>query len=430
TTRFHGYDVLQYNAQILAIYKEGVSVEMINAGDAAVIVLNETPFYAESGGQVGDTGMLLAGHGTFRVDDTQKIQADVFGHQGVLQMGRLAVGNAVDAEVDCAARSATVYNHSATHLMHAALRQVLGKHVTQKGSLVDRHRTRFDFSHPSPVTPEQLREIEALVNREIRRNHPVEPRLMKYDDAIKTGAMALFGEKYGNEVRVIGMGDFSTELCGGTHVKRSGDIGFFKIVSESGVAAGIRRVEAVTADSALNYVQQQQQTMQEIAGSLKAQPNEVGQKIGQVLDNVRALEKELARLKARLANTSSGDLVSQAVDVDGVKVLAAALENADAKSLREAVDKLKDKLKSCVVVLASHDGAKVTLIAGVSSDLTDRIKAGELANFVAQQVGGKGGGRADMAQAGGDLPEKLPVALAAVPEWSRQKLRSEQAETT
>ncbi|MDQ3195168.1 MAG: alanine--tRNA ligase [Pseudomonadota bacterium] len=430
TTRFHGYEVLQYSAQILAIYSGGVSVDAIEAGDAAVIVLDETPFYAESGGQVGDTGMLLAGHGTFRVDDTQKIQADVFGHKGMLQMGRLAVGDAVDAEVDCAARAATMYNHSATHLMHAALRQVLGTHVTQKGSLVDRHRTRFDFSHPSPVTPEQLREIEALVNREIRRNHPVEPRLMKYDDAIKTGAMALFGEKYGNEVRVIGMGDFSTELCGGTHVKRSGDIGFFKIVSESGVAAGIRRVEAVTADGALNYVQQQQQTMQEIAGSLKAQPNEVGQKIGQVLDNVRALEKELARLKARVANTSSGDLVSQAIDVEGVKVLAAALDNADAKSLREAVDKLKDKLKSCVIVLASHDGAKVTLIAGVSSDLTGRIKAGELANFVAQQVGGKGGGREDMAQAGGNLPEELPAALAGVPEWSRQKLLSEQAATT
>ncbi len=430
TTRFHGYDVLRCNAQILAIYREGVCVETISAGDAAVIVLDETPFYAESGGQVGDTGMLLAGHGTFRVDDTQKIQADVFGHKGLLQMGRLAVGDAVDAEVDCAARAATVYNHSATHLLHAALRQVLGNHVTQKGSLVDRHRTRFDFSHPSPVTAEQLREIEALVNREIRRNHPVEPRLMKYDDAIKTGAMALFGEKYGNEVRVIGMGDFSTELCGGTHVRRSGDIGFFKIVSESGVAAGIRRIEAVTADGALNFVQQQQQAMQEIAGSLKAQPNEIGQKIGQVLDNVRALEKELARLKARLANTSSDDLVSHAVDVEGVKVLAAALENADAKSLREAVDKLKDKLKSCVVVLASHDGAKVTVIAGISSDLTDRIKAGELANFVAQQVGGKGGGRADMAQAGGNLPEQLPIALAAVPEWSRQRLRSEHAATT
>jgi len=319
-------------------------------------------------------------------------------------------------------RSRTMHNHSATHLMHSALRQVLGTHVLQKGSLVDEFKTRFDFSHPHPVTTEQIREVENLVNREIRRNEPAEARIMKYDEAIKSGAMALFGEKYGDEVRVLRMGDFSTELCGGTHVKRTGDIGFFKIVSESGVAAGIRRVEAVTGEGALEFVQLQEARMQEAAAALKAQPQELAAKINQIIDNVRALEKELGRLKSRLASSQGDELVNQAVEVKGVKVLAAGLEGADAKALRETVDKLKDKLKSCVVVLGTTEAGKVTLIAGVTADLTSKIKAGDLVNHVAQQVGGKGGGRADMAQAGGTEPAKLSSALQSVSAWIEQRL--------
>jgi alanyl-tRNA synthetase len=306
--------------------------------------------------------------------------------------------------------------------MHAALREVLGGHVQQKGSLVDDQRTRFDFSHNEPMNDAQLRQVEELVNHEVRRNSEVSVRVMKYDDAIKAGAMALFGEKYGDEVRVIGMGEFSTELCGGTHVRRTGDIGFFKIVSESGVAAGIRRVEAVTAGGALAYVQAQEARLSEAAGLLKAQPQELGQKIAQLVDSARALEKELARLKSKVAAAQGDDLAQQAVEVKGVKVLAVALEGADAKALRETLDKLKDKLKSAALVLASTEGGKVSLIAGVTSDLAGKVKAGELVNFVAQQVGGKGGGRADMAQAGGTDAAKLPAALASVQAWVRQKL--------
>ena len=420
-TEFRGYDALSIDAKVLALYVEGAEVERIEAGQKAVVVLDRTPFYAESGGQVGDSGELVASHGSFSVADTQKIQAEVFGHDGSVETGFLEIGSAVRAGVDADLRSRAAFNHSATHLMHAALRAVLGPHVQQKGSLVDAQRTRFDFSHSQPVTPAEMREVEKLVNAEVRRNVAVEARIMKYDDAIKHGAMALFGEKYGDEVRVIGMGAFSTELCGGTHVARTGDIGFFKIVAEGGVAAGIRRIEAVTADGALDYVQAQEQALHGAASSLKAQPLEVTQKIAQVIDNVRALEKELGRLKSKLAARQGDDLSDQAQDVKGIKVLAARLEGVDAKALRETLDQLKEKLKSCAVVLGVAEGTRVSLIAGVTADLTARIKAGELVNFVAQQVGGKGGGRADMAQAGGTDASKLQGALASVASWIAER---------
>jgi alanyl-tRNA synthetase len=421
-TRFEGYETLRLEARVLALYREGVSVSAIEAGETGVVVLDRTPFYAESGGQVGDSGELVSGVGTFIVEDTQKIQAEVFGHKGRLDTGRLAVGDEVTAVVNASLRQRAAYNHSATHLLHAALRQVLGPHVQQKGSLVDAERTRFDFSHNQPVTPDEIARIEALVNAEIRKNVPVEARLMKYDEAIKAGAMALFGEKYGDEVRVIGIGAFSTELCGGTHVRRSGDIGFFKIVSESGVAAGIRRIEAVTADSALAYAQAQDRQLAAIAGLLKAPPQEIGAKLQQVVDNVRQLEKELARLKSRLAASQGEDLASQARNIGGHNVLAAALEGADAKALRDTVDKLKDKLKSAIIVLGSTEGDKVTLIAGVTPDLTAKVKAGDLVGYVAGQVGGKGGGRPDMAQGGGIDPAGLPKALASVGDWVTGRL--------
>ncbi len=421
-TEFHGYDSLTLEGTVVALYREGTSVDEIAAGEAAVAVLDRTPFYAESGGQVGDRGELAGVNGSFSVEDTQKIQAEVFGHKGELKTGRLRVGDRVMAAVDSATRARAAWNHSATHLMHAALRKVLGAHVQQKGSLVDAQRTRFDFSHNEPMAEAQLRQVEELVNHEVRRNTEVSVRVLKYDDAIKAGAMALFGEKYGDEVRVIGMGEFSTELCGGTHVRRTGDIGFFKIVSESGVAAGIRRVEAVTADGALAHVQAQEGRLAEAADLLKTQPQELGQKITQLIDSARALEKELARLKSKVASAQGDDLAAQAVEVKGAKVLAVALDGADAKALRETLDKLKDKLKPAAIVLASAEGGKVSLIAGVTSDLTGKVKAGELVNFVAQQIGGKGGGRADMAQAGGTDAAKLPAALASVQAWVQQKL--------
>jgi alanyl-tRNA synthetase len=421
-TEFHGYDTLTLEATVAALYREGAPVDEIAAGDAAVVVLDRTPFYAESGGQVGDRGELAGANGSFSVEDTQKLQAEVFGHTGEVKAGRLRVGDRVMAAVDSVARERAAWNHSATHLMHAALRKVLGGHVQQKGSLVDAQRTRFDFSHSEPISEAQLRQVEDLVNHEVRRNVEVSVRVMKHDDAIKAGAMALFGEKYGDEVRVVGMGEFSTELCGGTHVRRTGDIGFFKIVSESGVAAGIRRVEAVTAEGALAYVQEQEARLAEVANLLKAQPQEVAQKIYQLVDGARMLEKELARLKSKVAAAQGDDLALQAVEVRGVKVLAVVLAGADPKALRETLDKLKDKLESAAVVLASTEGGKVSLIAGVTSDLTAKVKAGDLVNFVARQVGGKGGGRADMAQAGGSDPAKLPAALASVQEWVEQKL--------
>ncbi|AEJ00147.1 alanyl-tRNA synthetase [Nitrosomonas sp. Is79A3] len=421
-TTFYGYESLQHEGQVLAIYKQGSAVDFIEAGDEALVVLDQTPFYAESGGQVGDSGELLAANGTFAVADTQKIQAGVFGHKGLLRSGRLVIKDTVLAKVNPLTRTSTANNHSATHLLHAALRKVLGNHVTQKGSLVDANRARFDFSHNAPLTVDELRETERLVNEQIRHNWVVASETMKYDDAIKRGAMALFGEKYSDVVRVIGMGEFSTELCGGTHVSQIGQIGFFKIVTESGVAAGIRRVEAVTGKAAVEYVQQREAQLLEIAQSLKTNPQEVTQKIAQIIDNVRQTEKELMRLKTKLASSQGDDLAVQAQDIKGIKVLAANLENADAKTLRETLDQLKDKLKTCAIVLSTVEDGKITLIAGVSADLTSQIKAGELVNFVAQQVGGKGGGRADMAQAGGTQPDQLPAALASVMDWVREKL--------
>lgn len=422
TTEFHGYDTLQHEAQILALYKQGSRVEFIEAGDEAVIVLDQTPFYAESGGQVGDNGELLSGSGTFTVRDTRKIQAEVFGHHGVLSSGRMVVGDRVIAKVDQVVRANTAYNHSATHLLHAALRQVLGNHVTQKGSLVDAGRLRFDFSHNSAMQADEIRQVENLVNAQIRKNHEVATQLMAYDEAVKQGAMALFGEKYSDMVRVVTMGDFSTELCGGTHVGHSGDIGFFRIVAESGVAAGVRRIEALTGDAALAYTQQQEQQLQQVADVLKAVPQEVAQKLSQILDNVRQMEKEIAALRSKLAGMQSTSLIEQAQEIQGIQVLATVLENVNVKTLREALDNFKNRLKSCVVVLGTIEGDKVILIAGVTDDLTVKLKAGDLINFVAQQVGGKGGGRADMAQAGGTLPEKLPQALASVPGWVEQNI--------
>jgi alanyl-tRNA synthetase len=424
-TVFDGYDTLAEDARIVALYRDGSPVDSLSVGQRGIVVLDRTPFYAESGGQVGDRGELSASGACltlFSVHDTQKIQADVFGHHGEVRSGELRVNDTVAARVDSDSRQRAAWNHSATHLMHAALRRVLGAHVTQKGSLVDAQRTRFDFAHTQPMSEEEIRTVEALVNRAIRANYPVEVRLMPYDDAIKSGAMALFGEKYGDEVRVLRMGDFSTELCGGTHVGRTGDIGSFKIVSESGVAAGIRRVEAVTAEAALAYTHELESELDGAAGALKTSRSEVPAKVQQLLDQLRSLEKEVSKFKSKLASSQGVDIAAQAVEVNGAQVLAAAIDGADAKSLRDTLDQLKGRFKSAAIVLGSTDGPKVTLIAGVTSDLTGRIKAGDLVNHVATQVGGKGGGRADMAQAGGTMPEKLPAALASVKGWVEQRL--------
>ncbi|SFU70531.1 alanyl-tRNA synthetase [Nitrosomonas eutropha] len=421
-TKFHGYETLQHEAHILVLYKEGSRVDFIEAGEEAVVVLDQTPFYAESGGQAGDSGELLSGGGTFTVRDTQKIQAKVFGHTGMLSSGRLVTGDRVIARVNPVARINTAYNHSATHLLHAALRQILGNHVTQKGSLVDADRLRFDFSHNSAMQANEIRQIENLVNMQIRKNHEVATQLMAYDEAVKQGAMALFGEKYSDTVRVVSMGDFSTELCGGTHVQHSGDIGFFRIVAESGVAAGIRRIEALTGEAALAYIQQQEQQLQQVSDVLKAAPQEAALKLSQVLDHVRQVEKEIAVLRSKLAGMQSSSLIEQAQEIKGIRVLAAVLENVNIRTLRETLDNFKSRLKSCVVVLGTIEDDKVVLIAGVTDDLTAKLKAGDLINFVAQQVGGKGGGRADMAQAGGTLPDKLPQALTSVTGWVERNL--------
>ena len=410
----------------IPLYKDGSPVNELKEGDLGVVVLDDTPFYAESGGQVGDRGVLQSVHGIFAVEDTQKIKATVFGHQGVLKTGTITVGNGVTAKVDIQARLRTVRNHSATHLMHKALREVLGGHVQQKGSLVDPDKTRFDFAHNAPMSADEIRRVEMIVNAEVLANAAAEARVMGIEDAQKSGAMMLFGEKYGDEVRVLTIGS-SKELCGGVHVTRSGDIGLFKIIGESGVAAGVRRVEAVTGDNALALVQQQQAMLSEAAAAFKAPVSEVPAKIVQVLDNVRALEKELTRLKSKLAASQGDDLTSQAQDVKGkegtqIRVLAAIMEGADVTALRETMDKLRDKLKSAAIVLGSVADGKVTLIAGVTPDLTGKVKAGELVNMVAQQVGGKGGGRPDMAQAGGTQPENLPAALASVMAWVEQRL--------
>ena len=420
-TNFHGYDTLEHRANVLALYRDGVAVNQLYEGEIGVVVLDDTPFYAESGGQVGDRGALQSVHGIFAVEDTQKIQAAVFGHHGVVKTGTLSVGNGVTAKVDVLARQRTMRNHSATHLLHKALREVLGDHVQQKGSQVDPDKTRFDFVHGQPMTNAEIRRVENLVNAEILANTANECRVLPIAEAQKLGAMMLFGEKYGDSVRVLDIGS-SRELCGGTHVARTGDIGLFSITAEGGVAAGVRRVEAVTGDNALAYMQGMESALGGVAGTLKVLPKDVPARVGAVLDQVRKLERELAALKGKLASAQGDDMVSRAVDVKGAKVLAATLEGADIVALRETMDKLKDKLKSAAVVLASVADGKVTLIAGVTADLTGKVKAGELVNMVAQQVGGKGGGRPDMAQAGGTQPQNLAAALASVPAWVEARL--------
>jgi alanyl-tRNA synthetase len=413
---FVGYDELQASTKVLALYVDGTPALVLNAGQEGVVVLDTTPFYAESGGQVGDQGLLQTASAKFEVADTLKIKADVFGHHGLLLEGSLKVGDAVQAQVNSDLRAATVRNHSATHLMHKALREVLGDHVQQKGSLVNAERTRFDFAHNAPISDEQILAIEAQVNQEIWANPATQARVMDIESAQKTGAMMLFGEKYGETVRVLDIGS-SRELCGGVHVHRTGDIGLFKVVAESGVAAGVRRIEAVTGGNALAYLQNLEATVSKAAGSLKASPAELNSRIAQVLDQVKSLEKEMAALKGKLASSQGDELMTQAADVKGVKVLSALLPGADAKTLRETMDKLKDKLKSAVIVLAAVDGNKVQLAAGVTSDTTGKVKAGELVNFVAQQVGGKGGGKPDMAMAGGTDATHLNAALASVHAW-------------
>ncbi|WP_353094387.1 alanine--tRNA ligase, partial [Methylibium sp.] len=416
-TTFHGYEHLVHEgAKVTAVYVDGSAVPSAKAGDDAVIVLDHTPFYAESGGQVGDSGELRNGTSRVIVEDTQKIQADVFGHHGRVVEGEIKVGDVLNARVDAEQRARTVRNHSVTHLMHKALREVLGAHVQQKGSLVNAERTRFDFAHNAPMSEAQVREVEAKVNAEILANAATQARVLPIEEAQKSGAMMLFGEKYGDEVRVLDIGT-SRELCGGTHVQRTGDIGLFKIVAESGVAAGIRRVEAITGDNALAYLQSLEGTVNGIAGTLKAAPAEVPGRIAAVLDQVRALEKELGALKGKLASSQGDGLLAQAVDVKGLKVLAAQLEGADAKTLRDTMDQLKNKLKSAAIVLAAVEGGKVQIAAGVTADRMGTIKAGELVNFVAQQVGGKGGGKPDLAMAGGTEPAKLGAALASVAGW-------------
>jgi len=421
STHFHGYDQLEVGgARVSGLYVEGTAVQRIEAGALAVVVLDHTPFYAESGGQAGDQGQIGSGTALFEVTDTLKIQAEVFGHHGRLVSGHLAVGDEVRAQVDVQRRARTQRHHSATHLMHAALRKVLGAHVQQKGSLVDADKTRFDFSHHSPMNEQQVREVEALVNAEVLSNAATAAQVMGFDDAVAGGAMALFGEKYGDTVRVLDIGT-SRELCGGTHVARTGDIGLFKIVSEGGVAAGIRRVEAVTGDVALAWVQGMESMLSQAAAAFKAPVSELSGKIDALLESNRAADKELARLKSKLASSQGDELATQAIEIKGLNVLAVALDGADAKALRETLDKLKDKLRPAAIVLAAVVDGKVQLAAGVTPELIGRIKAGELVNFVAQQVGGKGGGKPDMAMAGGTDPAALPAALASVQAWVAER---------
>jgi alanyl-tRNA synthetase len=421
-TVFHGYDTLNKDsAKVLALYVDGTQVNSIKAGDNAVLVLDNTPFYAESGGQVGDAGELRNQSSLFEVEDTLKIQADVFGHHGQVLEGEIKVGDQLNAKVNAERRARTIRHHSATHLMHKALREVLGAHVQQKGSLVDADKTRFDFTHTAAMTSEQIAQVEQLVNAEILANAATSAKVMSLDDAQKTGAMMLFGEKYGDSVRVLEIGS-SKELCGGTHVQRTGDIGIFKILSESGVAAGIRRVEAITGDRALTYLQKLDTQINQLAVSLKATPSDLAQRITQLQDHARSLEKELERLGSKLAASQGDELMSQAVEVNGVKILAAQLEGADAKVLRETLDQLKNKLKSATIVLASVQDGKVQLAAGVTADTIAKVKAGDLVNHVAQQVGGKGGGKPDMAMAGGTDPKGLAAALKSVQAWVSERL--------
>ncbi len=428
-TRFHGYDKMAHEqARVVALYREGAKVDALKSGETGTVVLDETPFYAESGGQVGDRGELVAASGTFAVDDTQKIQADVYGHHGSVKSGVLKLGDTVDARVDTSLRERTMRNHSVTHLMHKALREVLGPHVQQKGSLVDADKTRFDFAHNKPLTEDEIREVEARVNAEILQNVPTKAQVMPIEQAKTSGAVMLFGEKYGDEVRVLDIGS-SREFCGGTHVARTGDIGVFKIYSEGGVAAGVRRIEATTGTTALALMNAQLQEFREVSRQLRAQPGPgMAQKaVAALLEEKKGLEKEIARMRSRLLSGQGGDLSAQAVEVKGkdgnvMRVLAVTLDDADPKTMRETVDRMKDKLKSAAIVLGAVSEGKVSLIAGVTPDLVARVKAGELVNYVAQQVGGKGGGRADMAQAGGTDAAKLPGALQSVKPWIEQRL--------
>jgi alanyl-tRNA synthetase len=420
-TTFFGYETLEAAGQISALYKDGVAVNQLNEGEQGVVVLNNTPFYAESGGQIGDCGELKGSSGIFAVEDTQKIQANVFGHHGVLKTGALNVGDHITARVNTQARASIMRNHSATHLMHKALREVLGEHVQQKGSLVDSDKTRFDFVHNAPLTDDETAKVEQIVNAEILTNAATQARVMDIESAKKTGAMMLFGEKYGDEVRVLDIGSTS-ELCGGTHVSRTGDIGLFKIISESGVAAGVRRIEATTGNGALKLINAQQHLIDQLSNALKAPAGELANKVAQLAEHAKSLEKELARLKSKLASSQGDDLVSQATEIAGIKVLAVTLDGANAETLRETMDKLKDKLKSAAIVLASINEGKISLAAGVTADLTAKIKAGDLVNFVAQQVGGKGGGKPDMAMAGGTDASQLPKALASVNGWIAGKI--------
>jgi alanyl-tRNA synthetase len=412
-TQFSGYDRLAGKGKVTALIFDGAVVESMRPGQEGQVVLDHTPFYAESGGQIGDTGTLIGATAHFTVRDTRKIGAS-FAHVGVLDSGELRIGDEVSAEVDGDRRQAIALNHSATHLLHAALRQVLGKHVQQKGSLVAPDRLRFDFSHTQPVSPDELRRVEELVNAAIRDNAPVATRVMALDEAVAAGAMSLFGEKYESDVRVLSIGDFSMELCGGTHVERAGDIGFFKIIGESGVAAGVRRVEAVTGQAAFEWVARTDQVLRDVAFMLRGSREDIDEKVRELVERSRRLEKDIQQLKSKLASGQSGDLSNQAKDVGGIKVLAAQVDGADAKALRDALDRLKDKLGSCIIVLATVKDGKIVLVAGVSPDLLAQFKAGDIVGAVAAQVGGRGGGRADFAQAGGTQPENLSAALAGV----------------
>ncbi|MCC3704564.1 alanine--tRNA ligase [Rouxiella badensis] len=420
-TQFSGYEHVQRQSKVVALFVNGQQVDEIQAGESAIVVLDDTPFYGESGGQVGDKGVLKASGGEFAVSDTQKY-GKAIGHQGVLSAGKLAVGDSVEADVDATRRDRIRLNHSATHLLHAALRQVLGKHVAQKGSLVNDNYLRFDFSHFEAMKPEEIRQVEDLVNAQIRRNLPIETNIMALDDAKEQGAMALFGEKYEDHVRVLRMGDFSTELCGGIHASRTGDIGLFRIQSESGTAAGVRRIEAITGENAINALHQQSDLLQDVAHLVKGDVNSVTDKIRTLIERSRLLEKELQQVKDQQAAQESASLSGQTKDVKGVKLLVKQLDNVEPKMLRTMVDDLKNQLGSVIIVLATVADDKVSLIAGVTKDLTDRVKAGELIGTIAAQVGGKGGGRPDMAQAGGTDVQALPAALAGVEAWVSDKL--------
>jgi alanyl-tRNA synthetase len=420
-TEFCGYEQTQNQASITHILVNGENVDAISAGEEGVLVLDQTAFYAESGGQAGDLGQIATNDASFDVADTKK-QGQAFAHIGQCQHGQLRVGDTVSANINESLRAATALNHSATHLLHAALQQILGDHVTQKGSLVNAQRLRFDFSHFEPVTAQQLQEIERLVNKEIRLNHDVETNIMDLDEAKQSGAMALFGEKYDEKVRVLRMGDFSVELCGGTHANRTGDIGLFKIISEAGIASGVRRIEAVTGEAALELVTANETRLTEVANLLKAKPENLEDKTAQLVQKTRQLEKELDALKAKLASSAGSDLANDALDIDGVKVLAAQLEGADGKSLRDTADQLKNKLGTAALILAAVNDEKITLIAGVTKDITNKLRAGDLVSHVAKQVGGKGGGRPDMAQGGGSEPAKLQGALDSVEDWVKQQL--------